>query len=124
MIKINKNRQKQRRQRLRNNATPWERKLWRYLQNSKLEGYKFRRQQGIESYIVDFYCAEFKLIIELDGGGHFVAEKMKKDKKKESGLESWGYTILRYTNNEIMENIEGVLFDIRNKCIKLSSNHP
>ena len=124
MIQLNKNTQKRRRQQLRNDATPGERKLWRYLQNSKLEGYKFRRQQGIESYIVDFYCAELKLIIELDGGGHFDEGQIQKDKKRQRDLENWGYILLRYNNTEVMKNIEGLLEDIRRNLKNLNSNHP
>ncbi len=63
--------QKRIRQRLRNNPTPWEHTLWQYLKNSQVGGFKFRRQHGIENYIVDFYCQKAKLVVELDGSGYY-----------------------------------------------------
>jgi len=62
------------RKRLRNNPTPAEKALWKALQQSKFEGRKFRRQHSIRNYIVDFYCTEEKLAVELDGGGHYTKE--------------------------------------------------
>ena len=79
-IKTNRIEQKRRRQKLRNSSTPWERKLWNYLKNSQLDGYKFRRQYGIENYIVDFYCPKLKLVIEIDGGGYYKTVNRKRTK--------------------------------------------
>ena len=115
-IKTNRIEQKRRRQKLRNSSTPWERKLWNYLKNSQLDGYKFRRQQGIENYIVDFYFPKLKLVIEIDGGGHYKTENRVTDKIRENNLKAWGYKILRYTNVEVQQNLIEVVEDIRRKC--------
>ncbi|MDR1123890.1 MAG: endonuclease domain-containing protein [Elusimicrobiota bacterium] len=88
----------------RKNPTDAERKIWSYLRNNNL-GRKFRRQQQIENYIVDFYCAERKLIIECDGGQHC---ESKTDEERKKYLELHGYKILRFWNTDILKNIEGV----------------
>ena len=121
MAIINRPDQKRLRQTLRNNPTPWERKLWRYLSKSQLSGYKFRRQYGIDKYVVDFYCPQIKLIIELDGGGHFSERLKKSDKARQLEIESSGYHILRYTNDEIDRNISGVLENLKQHCTRLKS---
>ena len=88
----------------RQNSTNVENKLWWRLRNFQT-GYKFRRQQQIGKYIVDFVCLQKKLIIECDGGQH----NEEADKERSKFLEQEGYKILRFWNNEINENIEGVL---------------
>jgi very-short-patch-repair endonuclease len=94
---------------LRKNMTDAERLLWSKLRANQ-SGVKFRRQQPIENYIVDFVCFEQKLIIELDGGQHFESER---DTKRDDFLRASGYRILRFWNNEVLRNIEGVLEVIR-----------
>lgn len=92
---------------LRSNMTDAEKKLWQLLSRKQLEGHRFRRQHPIGGrYIVDFICLEQKLIIELDGGQH--AEQQEYDKKRTLFLEKEGYRVLRFWNNEVMENIEAV----------------
>jgi len=91
--------------------TDAERLLWSRIRAKQL-GVKFRRQQPIENYIVDFVCFEQKLIIELDGGQHFESER---DTKRDDFLRASGYRILRFWNNEVMRNIVGVLVVIRDK---------
>ena len=86
--------------------------LWRKIRNSQL-GVKFRRQHGIGKYIVDFYCAEMKLIIEIDGDIHFYDKNIFRDKKREAYLKNLGLKIKRYTNLDISYNIENVLADLR-----------
>ncbi|MDD2365259.1 MAG: endonuclease domain-containing protein [Desulfuromonadaceae bacterium] len=100
---------------LRNNATDAERLLWQQLRNRQVEGVKFRRQQPIESYIVDFVCFDKKVIIELDGGQH--SENRDYDMQRDSCLTSNGFTVLRFWNNDVIENIEGVLEVIRQRCL-------
>jgi len=95
--------------RLRRDMTPAERTLWRVLRNRNLEGYKFRRQHPIEKYIVDFYCAEASLVIEIDGDIHSNPEKSKQDKIRSEYLEGKGYRVLRYTNEEVLERLEDVV---------------
>jgi very-short-patch-repair endonuclease len=100
---------------LRNNSTVTERLLWRHLRNSQLEGIKFRRQQPIETYIVDFVSFEKRIVIELDGGQH--AENQDYDEQRDSCLNANGFTVLRFWNSEVFENIEGVLEVIRSHCL-------
>lgn len=91
---------------LRKNMTPWERKLWYcFLSNYKI---KFRRQQLLENYIVDFYCPKVKLILELDGGGHYEMETKNKDILRDENLKSKGYVIVRILNTDIDKNFGNV----------------
>ena len=101
---------------LRNDTTDVERLLWRSLRNSQLEGVKFRRQQPIESYIVDFVSFEKRLVIELDGSQH--AEQTEYDSQRDRCLRANGFTVLRFWNNDVLENIEGVLEIVRQQCLK------
>jgi very-short-patch-repair endonuclease len=92
---------------LRQNQTDVEKKLWHVLKDRRLAGYKFRRQHPIPPYIADFVCIEKKLIVELDGGQH--AENAVYDAQRDAALEAQGFFVLRFWNNEILENQEGVL---------------
>jgi len=100
---------------LRKNNTDIEKLVWRYLKARQFEGIKFRRQQPIGKYIVDFVCFEKKIIIEIDGGQHSVAKE--RDEERDNWLSGQGFKVLRFWNNEILENIEGVLELIRNHCL-------
>lgn len=92
---------------LRNNMTEAEKRLWAELRRRPLFGCKFRRQQPIGPYIVDFACLSLRLIVELDGGQH--ALDMALDKSRDHWLTEEGFTVLRFWNNEVFENIQGVL---------------
>jgi very-short-patch-repair endonuclease len=92
-------------QRLRRELTDAERTLWSVLRNRQLEGAKFRRQQPIGPFIADFICQEHRLIIEADGGQH--ADNAT-DAKRTAFLESKGYSVLRFWNNDILNNLDGV----------------
>ena len=94
---------------LRNNATDAEKLLWNYLRKSNLAGVKFRRQQPVGNYIVDFMAPQQKIIIELDGGEHNQDEKMKNDRIRDEFLIQAGYKVLRFWNCDIFNNIDGVL---------------
>ncbi|MDR1167501.1 MAG: 4-(cytidine 5'-diphospho)-2-C-methyl-D-erythritol kinase [Heliobacteriaceae bacterium] len=94
---------------LRNNPTDAENKLWLYLRKNRLNGVKFRRQQPIGPYIADFMSADKRLIIELDGGQHNDEKKITYDQRRDSFLKNQGYEVLRIWNNEIFDNIDGVL---------------
>ena len=87
---------------LRKNMTPWEMKLW----NLFLREYpiRFQRQKVIDNYIVDFYCAKARLVIELDGGGHYTDEQMQYDATRTKILEKYGLKVLRICNLEIDNN--------------------
>ena len=98
---------------LRNNTTKQEQYLWQYLSKSQLMGYKFRRQQPIGNYIVDFYCSELKFVIELDGGQHNEKEEIEYDKERDKFLKQSGLHVLRIWNNDINNNIEGVIEQIK-----------
>lgn len=91
--------------------------MWQALRNRKL-GVKFRRQHPISDYIVDFFCAEHNLIIEIDGPIHNVLDIKEKDKNREAILKSLGYMILRFTNEEVEGDIFNVLNKIRNYISK------
>ncbi|MGY6744808.1 MAG: HsdR family type I site-specific deoxyribonuclease [Cecembia sp.] len=97
---------------LRKNQTPAEETLWQLLRNKKLNGLKFRRQHQIGSYITDFYCHEKKLIVELDGEVHNNPERKKHDSKRDKFLISSGFNILRFSNEEVFNDIENVLKQI------------
>ena len=87
--------------------------LWSELKNRQLKGVKFRRQQGIGPYVIDFYCPKFKLAIELDGSSHFDDEKIYKyDQKRQKYIESFGIKFLRFTNQDIYKNLTLVLHEI------------
>ena len=96
---------------LRKNSTDVERVLWQKLRARQFYGIKFRRQQPIGNFIVDFVSFEKNLIIELDGGQH--AENKQKDLKRDRILSNEGFNVLRFWNNEIMEYLDGVLERIR-----------
>jgi very-short-patch-repair endonuclease len=86
---------------LRNNMTLAEILLWSRLRMRQIDGYKFRRQQKIFDYVVDFYCHELKLIIEVDGEVHSLPEQAEKDENRDKILKLNGYNIFRLSNNEI-----------------------
>lgn len=107
---------------LRRQATDAEHLLWKHLRGRRLAGYKFRRQVVIEPYIVDFVCIETKLIVEADGGQHM--EQMEYDAKRTDILQSMGYEVMRFWNNEILMDINVVLEQIRNRLIEAPSPQP
>lgn len=90
--------------------------IWRYIRNNQL-GVKFNRQYIIGDYIVDFVCLEKKLIIEIDGGYHSEYEQIQKDDQRTDKLESMGFNVIRYTNEELFAGIEGVLNKIKEQLI-------
>ena len=91
---------------LRKNMTPWERKLWYdFLRNYPV---RFQRQKAIGSYIADFYCAKARLIIELDGGGHYTPEQAGKDEQRTNDLNAMNLTVVRICNLDIDRNFHGV----------------
>jgi very-short-patch-repair endonuclease len=96
---------------LRRDRTEAEARLWRYLRNRQMEGAKFRFQVLVGPYVADFLCVEAKLIVELDGGQHGV--QVEKDAARTKVLEAAGYRVLRFWNNDVLANTEGVLAEIR-----------
>jgi very-short-patch-repair endonuclease len=94
---------------LRQKQTEAERLLWSKLRSKQPEGVKFRRQQPIGPYIVDFASFERKVVIEIDGGQHNEEELRERDEKRARWLEERGYQVLRFWDNEVLTNMEGVL---------------
>ena len=97
---------------MRRNPTEAEHVLWKYIRNNQL-GYRFRRQQILDDYIVDFVCLEKKLIIEVDGKYHSDGEQREFDAMRQNKLQSEGYRMIRFTNEEVTTNIEQTV-----ECIK------
>ena len=98
---------------LRKNSTIQEKRLWNLLKNRQFHNLKFKRQQPIADYIVDFICKEAKIIIEIDGGQDNEPENIEYDKTITEYLNTLGYKVIRFWNNEIYENIEGVVLRLR-----------
>jgi len=98
---------------LRRKQSQAEKLLWSKLRNRQLDGVKFRRQQPIGKYIVDFVSFDKRLIIEIDGGQHGEDAIKARDNARERTLTSSGYRLLRFWNNEVLQNIEGVVEKIR-----------
>ncbi|MBI3936360.1 MAG: DUF559 domain-containing protein [Betaproteobacteria bacterium] len=105
---------KTRRRTLRSKLTPAEARLWTYLQHSQLEGRKFRRQHSVGAYyVLDFYCPQERLAIELDGAAHDHERAQSADRRKDAFLAFAGIRVLRFQNEDVMHNLEGVLAEIR-----------
>ena len=99
---------------LRKNSTDTERSLWKHLRAKRFEGFKFRRQEPVGHYIVDFVCFESRVIIECDGGQHGL--QTERDQERDRWFEEQGYRVLRFWDNEVLKNPEGVLEAIFNAC--------
>ena len=97
--------------RLRRESTPAEQLLWKHLRARRLDGFKFRQQMWLCGFIADFACVEAKLVIEADGGQHGSNEAY--DRQRSAAFAKEGFSTLRFWNNEILENIDGVLLTIR-----------
>ena len=98
---------------LRNGATDAEKILWQYLRKSQIYPAKFRRQQSIGPFIVDFYCPTYKLIVEVDGGYHLSTEAQERDRIRDYLLRKDGYRVMRFTNEQVFREIEKVVGEIR-----------
>jgi very-short-patch-repair endonuclease len=97
------------RRNLRKNLTGHERLLWNKLRDRQLDGYKFYRQYSINRFVVDFYCPERRVAIELDGGHHGESVQAQRDSERDEALKSMGILVLRFTNYEVKSNLSGVL---------------
>ena len=114
---------------MRHELTWAEKILWGHLRNRKLEGLKFRRQQPLGCYILDFYCSEKMLAVELDGGQHDIPEEREYDLKRTEFLKDHGLEVLRVWNSQVRENLPWVLELIRRSagvgtCDALEPPHP
>jgi very-short-patch-repair endonuclease len=106
---------------LRRAATDAERRLWSALRDRRLEGYRFRRQYPIGRFIVDFACTQHRLIVEADGGQHADSEP---DRRRTANLEQEGWRVLRFWNNDILSNTNGVVEKILRELRGESDPHP
>jgi len=106
---------KNRRQELRNNPTEAESLLWKTIQHSKLNGRKFRRQHSVGYYILDFYCPEERLAIEIDGDSHDRKDAEEYDAGRTEFLESVGIRVSRFKNDEVLNNLKSVIEEIRKR---------
>jgi len=102
---------------LRRHQTGPETKLWHAIRNSQLAGLKFRRQRPIGRYVVDFYCASHKLVVELDGDSHNESN-YQDDVKRQAWLEKSGYRVLRIENDDVLKDLDAVLEVILVSCGK------
>ena len=103
---------------LRQNMTSAERTLWQHLRGKRLGGYKFRRQQPFGGYILDFVCSEVKLVIEIDGGQH--ANQTAYDEARTQYLQNLGFSVMRFWNNEVLQQTDAVLTAILHKLEALN----
>jgi very-short-patch-repair endonuclease len=97
---------------LRKNQTDAEHQLWMILRNHQFEGWKFRRQQPLGKYIVDFVSFDAKLIIEVDGGQHNQLRNLDEDAHRSKFLEQQGFRVIRFWNSDVLQNLEGVASNI------------
>ena len=109
---------------LRRNATRYERILWRHLRNRKFDNWKFRRQHPVDRYILDFYCPEARIAIELDGGGHNDEGQRIEDQGRTDLLSMEDILLLRFWNHQIRENLDGVLQTILLKLDERARGNP
>jgi very-short-patch-repair endonuclease len=94
---------------LRVNMTNAERLLWSKLRRKQLKGTQFYTQRIIDNYIVDFYCPKANLVIEIDGGQHYTEEGLKEDKVRDEYMKGQGFKVLRFSDREVFENLNGVI---------------
>ena len=117
-------RQRKRAKQLRQTMTRAETLLWRYLKANRIDGLGFRRQVPVRNYIVDFVCHSAKLVVELDGELHDFEERRNADKRRDAFLRSEGFRVLRFTNEQVMSSLEGVVELIRQAAAIRASGRP
>jgi very-short-patch-repair endonuclease len=108
---------RQRARRMRTQSTDAERKLWSFLRNRQLVGFRFRRQHPVGGYIVDFVCLEANLVVELDGGQHSEESQSAHDAQRTIELQKLNLRVLRFTDYEMLKNAEAVLLAIHRALI-------
>ncbi|MEK6546570.1 MAG: endonuclease domain-containing protein [Nitrospinota bacterium] len=118
MIKQGEKRNLNLKRKLRGEMTFAEKRLWLRLKGKQINGLKFRRQHGIGDYIVDFYCPEKRLVIEVDGDVHAYVKQIERDREREGYLKALGLQIVRYTNWDILTNLEEVVEDLFRRVSK------
>lgn len=112
---------KEKRQTLRNNATASECILWKRLKGRQVDGLKFRRQHSVGEYVMDFYCPEIKLCVELDGYGHYTVGGLERDAERTKFINGYGIHVMRFENEVVRTNVEYVverILEYRSRIIK------
>jgi very-short-patch-repair endonuclease len=109
MKHLNKTSEKEKRRKLRRNQTFCEKVVWLHLRNRRMLGYKFRRQYSVDKFVIDFYCPELKLAIEIDGSVHDNPENLRYDRRRQKYIEQFGIVFLRIKNSELLGN-ENLMF--------------
>ncbi|MEM6432331.1 MAG: endonuclease domain-containing protein [Cyanobacteria bacterium P01_D01_bin.115] len=109
---------------LRNNPTPAETKVWTRLRKRQVENCKFRRQYSIGAFVVDFYVPELKLAVEIDGSSHFSPDAIAYDREREQYLAVKGICVIRFTNEEVYQQLEQVVEAIAQKVSQMRSTPP
>jgi very-short-patch-repair endonuclease len=118
---FNRNADKKKRRRLRNNMTDAEKKLWGLIRYKKIGGHKFRRQHSIAGYVVDFYCLELRLALEVDGGVHQQETVKGADKERERVIKSISIEFLRFSNEQVLTDPIQTISRLRDKINDLKS---
>ena len=113
--------QTERRRELRKSLAPAEALLWTRLRNKQVHGYKFRRQYGIGSYVVDFYCPELKLALEIDGRSHLGEEAADRDLARQAWIEQFGIHFLRFSDTEVLRSIDAVVEYVGMTCQEVAA---
>ncbi len=106
---FNKSTEKAKRRRLRSDSPTAETTIWTSLRRKNIAGYKFRRQYSVGPYVIDFYCPALKLAVEIDGDSHFIGDAVEGDKRRQAFIESFGIHFMRFTNQDVYDNLDGVL---------------
>jgi very-short-patch-repair endonuclease len=104
---------------LRKNLSKAEAIMWNHLSRRQMSGYKFRRQHSVDQYVLDFYCPELKLAIEIDGDSHFMPGAQEQDKTRQEHIEAFGIRFLRFTNEDVCKNVDGVCQTVYNAVDEL-----
>jgi very-short-patch-repair endonuclease len=120
----NKTSELEKRRNLRNNLTPAETKIWAKLRGRQVENCKFRRQYSIGAFVVDFYLPELKLAIEIDGDSHFQPDAIKYDKERQLYLEAKGICVVRFTNEQVYQQLDDVVEAIAQTSRQLRGSTP
>jgi len=108
-IVFNNNAYTARRKALRRSLSKAEAVMWIHLSRKQMNGFKFRRQYSVNQYVIDFYCPDLKLAVEIDGDSHYRLSSLEYDDKRQKFIESFGIKFLRFTNDDVYNNIDGVL---------------
>lgn len=106
---------------LRNNMTKAEACLWKYALKNKKRGYTFNRQRPVLRYIADFMCKDLRLIIEVDGSSHDHPKAKERDRERQKKLENAGFIVVRFTNNDVLKNMDSVILKIDEVIKQLES---